>query len=195
MPALNEIAILINTALKTGHFKAQRFNPTRFNALADPIRKTDKEGKETTTPNIISDNGEATELVFNDKFSAQGYHRLISPSYDLADPAYGKPGKDMAEIANMKFVFMGNRAKMKVRQEDVIAAVAFDFPKEFSAAQYQPLGLTSCIIEMGAVEENPYDVFVSEWDNHEYALTTSSILFAMNYKIISTYNKCFQICS
>lgn len=194
MPALNEIALLINASLQAGHFAAQRFNPTRFNGIADPIRKVGKDEKEVTTPTIINNKGEATEIVYNDKFSAQCYHRLISPSYSLPDPAYGKPGKDMQEIAEMKMVFMGDRAKMKARQEEVIAAVAFDFPKEFTAAQYKPLGLTSCVIEMGSVDEDMYEVFIQEWNGRDYALDTASILFAINYRVTSIYSKCFTIC-
>lgn len=195
MPNLNAISLLINASLQAGHFKSQRFNPTRFNGLADPIRKVNKEGTETTTPTIITNKGEGDEVVFNDKYSAQCFHRLINTQYDIPDEPMGFPAREMKEIANMKMVFMGDRAKMKVRQEDVIAAVAFDFPKEFLPATVQSLELTSCVIEMGTVDSEPYEVFVQEWNGHNYSLTTSSILFAINYKITSTYAKCFTICS
>lgn len=198
MPALNSISLLINTALQKGHFSSRRFNPTSFNAIADPMKVVEEKDGQTieyTIPTIINNDGEGTQIVFDDKYSAQGYHRIIMPAYSAPDPAYGKPGKDIQEIADMKFVFMGDRSQMKVRQEEVIAAAVYDFPKEFLPSEYKPLGLTSCVIEMGTVEQNMYEVFVSEWNGRDYDLTTSSILFAINYRIVSTYSKCLSICN
>ncbi len=195
MPGLNQICRIINQSLQEGYFSNRRFNPTRFNGIADPLRTVSDDEKEVTTPTIIDNNGEGKEIVYNDQFSAQCYHRLISPVYSMPDPEYGKAGTTMQETANMKMIFMGDRSQMKQRQEEIIAAVIFDFPKEFVSAQFTPLGLTSCVIEMGDVEANMFDVFISEWNGREYDLTTSSILFAVNYKIINTYNKCFEICS
>lgn len=195
MPALNQIALLINTALQNGHFAPQRFNPSRFLGIADPMRRVEEGGKEITTPTIIDNDGDGTEVVMNDKYSAQCYHRVVTPTYLLPpDNAYGKAGRDMQEIADCVMVFMGDRSQMKVTQVDCIAAVAYDFPKEFLPSQYSPLGLTSCVIEMGSVEKNPFDVFNTEWQGHDYALETSSILFSINYRVISTYATCFAIC-
>lgn len=193
MPALNQITGIINAAFISGHFGSRRFQPSRFQQVADQI-KVKGEDSDYIIPTILDNTGEGTELTYNDKYSCQCYHRVIKPSYPRAEPDYGLPGTTMEETADMKLIFMADRTQVLQRPEDIIAAVMYDIPKELTPTQIAALNITSCIIELGDVENNPYDVFFSEWGGRDYDLTTSSILFALNYKIITTYNSCFAIC-
>jgi hypothetical protein len=194
MPAINQITGIINAAFISGHFGSRRFQPSKFSQVADVIKVRNEGDNEYSIPTIIDNTGEGTELTYNDQYSCQCFHRLLKPSYPRADPDYGVPGSTMEETTEMKLVFMADRAQVLQRPEDIMAAVVYDFPKELTPTQIASLNITSCIIELGDIEHNPYDVFFAEWGGRDYDLTTSSILFALNYKIITTYNSCFAIC-
>ena len=194
MPNLDVICGLINTSLKAGNFKSRRFQAAKYYLIADPI-KTIETDKETTSPYIIDSNGEAIELTFDDTNAFQIYHKVDTTDYKLADLDYGKPGTTMNEVANMRMIFMGSRKRMQVTLENIIAAVAVDFPKEFNQTVVGTLGANRCVIEMGSVNSDPYSVWSQEFVGVEYGLTTDSVMFSLSYKIDSDYNKaCFNLC-
>lgn len=194
MPAQNDIALLINASLKANNFKSQRFQSGAYFGIAEPIKEISEDG-EKTAPYIIDDTGEGTTVVYNDTCPFTVFHRLETPEYNIPVDDYGKPGTTMQETSNMRLVFTGSRGRMKIRPENVAAAIAMDFPKEFTPAQITSLGLNSCIIEMGSVIVDPYTVWSQEWIGHEYDLDTDTIMISVNYRIVSTYNKlCFSLC-
>ncbi len=196
MPNLDAIVTLINTSMQTGNFKSRRFQSAKFFTIADPI-KTTGEDNERREPYIIDNNGEGVAVVPDDTYGLQVYHVADSLAYQIADPDdYGTPGTTMQETANMRMVFWGRRGKLKVRLEDVIAASAMDFPKEFLPSDLTPLGMNSCRIEMGEVDSDPYSVWDKEFQGTEFQLGTDTILFDISYKIIDTYNRsCFNLCN
>lgn len=194
MPNINGIAQLINTALQAGNFSSRKFQSSVLYLVSDPI-KTVEEKSETTCPYIIDNNGEATELTFDDTNQFQIYHKIDSQSYKLADLDYGAPGTTMNEISNMRLIFMGSRKRMKVTKDNVIAAINADFPKEFLPSVITPLQLNKCVIEMGEIMEDPYSVWSQEFQGVPYDLSTDTIMFSVAYKIDCDYNKnCFSLC-
>lgn len=195
MPNLNSIAQLINTALSVGNFSTRKFQSGSFNLIADPIKTIDEKG-ETSSPYIIDNSGEAIELTFDDTNQFQVYHKIDNLEYKLADLDYGAPGTTMNEVSNMRLIFIGSRNRMKVTLDNVIAAINIDFPKEFLPSDITALQMNKCIIEMGTVIKDPYQVWNEEFQGIPYDFNTDTIMFSVSYKIDSDYNKaCFKLCN
>ncbi len=196
MPNLDNITSLINASMQAGNFSSRRFQAAKFFPIADPIKTTGEE-KERTEPYIISNEGEGESVVYDDTQALQIYHIVDSLEYSIANPDdYGTPGTIMQETANMRMIFIGSRRRIKVRTEDIIAASAMDFPKEFAPSQVSALSMNSCIIEMQDVESDPYKVWEDQFIGTEYSLGTDTTAFWIRYKIIDTYNKsCFKLCN
>jgi len=197
MPNVGSICKIINDALLANSFEPRNFQTGNFNLIAEPIQ-TETEAGNVTTPNIIDSSGEATELVFDDRYPFRLFHLKDGWEYKQAPDGenYGAAGQVMEEDANMMLVFVGSRSQMKVTLDNVLAAVVMDIPKELNYATVQGLSISSCVIEIGSVTTNPYDVWAKIWTNMPYEFSTDTIAFIINYKITTTYWKgCFNLCS
>lgn len=197
MPNLGNIVGFINDAMLAGNFSSRSFQTGNFNGIAEYIKTTDG-GVEQKSPFIIDDQGEAMELIYDDRYPFVIFHLKDGWDYQQApDPEnYGKAGTTMQETANMKLVFVGSRKRMGVSCDNVTAAVAMDIPKEFTPSQLYGLSLVSCVIETGSVATDPYTIFSEIWSNTDYNFDTDTIIFTMSYKITATYNKgCFNLCT
>jgi hypothetical protein len=194
MPKLSNIVDMINCNIKSNNFSSARFQSGKLYNISDPVKSYKEDGSSTTEPMIIDDNGECTNLSYDDSRSFTLFHTVEEIEYNIPSDDYGRPGTTMMETANMKLIFTGSRRKLKFAVEDIIAAVIYDIPKEFLPIDICNLNLTSCIIEVGIVDSNIYNVWDDNWINTEMRLNTESIAFSIKYKIISTYNKCFSLC-
>lgn len=181
-----------------GNFSSRNFQTGNFNGIAEFIKSTDEKEKDIIAPYIIDNDGEATELIYDDNFPFVLFHLKDGWDYQQApnDDNFGNAGQTMQETANMKLVFVGSRKRMKVSTDNVMAAVAIDITKEFNATQLNGLSIISCVIEIGNVQTNPYDIFSQIWTNTDYSFDTDTIIFTMSYKITTLYNKgCFKLCN
>jgi hypothetical protein len=195
MPNLNSICGLINNAITSGHFNNRRFQCDQVYGIANQILETTSGELEVIMPTVIDLNGEGTPMVFDDISSFQIFHINTNLNYSIPDSDYGNPGTVMQEDAEMKMIFISQRSKILTTPEQAIAAIILDMPKEFAPSQINALQLSSCVIEFDSVDSNPYELYKNIWQNRDYDLDTDSILFCVNYKIVSTYNsKCFSIC-
>ena len=195
MPNINSIVGLINTALVSNQFASRRYQSGKWYGIAD-LLKNNAEDKETTTPVIIDDAGEGTDVIFDDTSSMVVYHRVMSLNYEIADPNdYGKPGTTMRETAEMKMIFFADRMKLKDRVENFIAAAINDFPKEFLSSVVSAFGNNKTIIELGSVNTDIYTIWSGEFQNVDFNLASSICAFELTYKVINEFNKnCFTLC-
>lgn len=194
MPSLDKIVAAVNTSIQTGNFKTRRFQASKYYGIADPV-KTTGEDSEKMEPMIIDDNGECTKVIYDDTQAFQIFHVVDDIEYEQADPNYGNAGETMQETAYMRLVFAGNRTRLKVRPEELIAAVILDIPKEFTPGDAQLLALNNVIIETGAVESDPYKVFGANWQGIKTFVKPATVMFSIKYKIITQFTKpCFVLC-
>lgn len=196
MPNLNDITMIINAALTADEFASRRFQSARFNGVAERIR-VDGEEVERWEVAVIDDSGDAVSVCIDDNYSLQVYHRIESLNYPYVEENdYGLTGHTITEVADMRLVFFGDRARLKVRPENIAAAVAVDIPKELVESQFTPLQLNSCFIEIGQPDIDPYSVWDKEFIGSPMKLGTATMMISIPYKITSTFNKtCFQICN
>jgi hypothetical protein len=197
VPNIGDIVNNINTSLQAGCFSPRSFQLGDFQGIAEPIETIGENGS-YTTPNIILSTGEATELVYDDKFPFRLFHLKDGWEYKQApdDDNFGNAGDIMQEEANMMLVFVGSRKQMNVSVTNITAAIAMDIPKEFSYSFLQSYQLNQCTIELGSIMSNPYEVWTKIWTNQEYEFDTDTIAFIMNYKIRILYKRgCFNLCA
>lgn len=196
MPNLNDITLLINQALVADEFASRRFQNAKFNAIAERIKITGEETERWEVA-VIDNDGEAQTVCIDDTYAMQVYHRIDSLEYPIVpENDYGKPGHTMTEVANMRMIFLGDRGRLTVRPENVVAAAVVDFPKEFLPAEITPLQLNSCMIDIGTTELDPYMVWDREFTGSAMELDTNTILCSISYRITSTFNKsCFKLCN
>ena len=194
MPNLDKVVTLINNQLKTSkNLSTRLFQNSKWYNIADKNKTTGD--VEITQPLILDNNGEGISVVFDDTNFLQVFHKVDTINYLIADVDYGNPGTTMQEEAEMSIIVVGSRKRLKTRQENIMAAISLSFIKEFKDSDIRPLGMNSCIIEMGSVDIDPYSVWDQNWIGAEYSLNTDTFLFSMKYKIVSTFNKnCFTIC-
>lgn len=187
---------MINAELVADEFASNRFQAAKFSGIAERIKITGEEIERYEVA-VIDNDGEAETVCIDDTYSLQVYHRVDSISYPyVPDNDYGKPGHTMTEEANMRMIIFGDRSRLKVRPENLVAAAVVDFPKEIAPVVITPLQLNSCIIEIGDIDTDPYNVWDKEFTGSKMELDTNTCLCEIRYKIITTYNKnCFQICN
>lgn len=193
MSKITDIATLINLTLEAGTLSSKRFQKGDILGLAELMKK---EGADTTYPAIIDINGEGTEVMQNDKFPFQVYHRIIEivPSVESAD-TYGD-GDTKIETTQMKMVVFANRRTMQFELDDLITAINVGFPVSLSKTQLATLGsfFSQIDFEVTGFDLDKQAVWVSEFGS-EAALPTYSQVFAVSYKVQSHIMAgCYEIC-
>lgn len=192
MPNLEAITLIVNAALKAGNFASMKFQRGRFLGIADDQR-TRVESGEYVRPGIIDNDGQVTNIALDDKYPYTIYHKIDALAYELDD--YGKPGDFLRETASMRMVFLGDQRKVKTRPEEMAAFAVLNIPREFTSAQYAPLNLTSAVIQVDEANMNKYEVWTKEFENVPESLKPFSIVFAIPYRIVTTFNKkCYTDC-
>jgi hypothetical protein len=194
MPALDQITANINTAMQNGNFNTRKFQIAKYYNITDVVKTSTTEG-DKLQPYVIDDSGNCINVVYDDKYNFQVFHVVDNITYKQADPNYGNPGQTMEETAEMILIFFGNRKKLMVRPEDIAAAICMDIPKELPLSFIQPLGMNSVVIETNIIETDPYIVWNNQWQGTTSFVKPETILLAVKYTIVSTYNKnCFKLC-
>lgn len=196
MPNLEQITTLINTGISTGRFKSMKFSTGRYLTVADAVKTEPAEGSPFMRPGIIDNEGHVTSIAIDDKYPFTIYHVIDRLEY--TPDQYGSPNKagwGVQETAEMRLVFLGDQKKMKVRPEQVAAALQMDMLRELTPAQWALLSLTSATIEVTDTNLDKYAVWSKEFEGCPDKVKPQHMLLAISYRIVSTFNnKCFSIC-
>ncbi len=196
MPRHREIVVLINTALKAGNFASRKFANGVWSTIAYLVAKT-VDDKEIKQPVVVDLNGECTDVDFNDKYPIQFYHRILNiVTEDDLSETFGNPASTIKETSDMVLIVMGDKSKLQIEQEDIIAACWADIPRELKHADLSTLTLQSVNIIPGDINNNSQEVFAQENIGVDPALAPEDFMCALRYKIVALYSKnCFKLCN
>jgi hypothetical protein len=189
----NEIVDEINSRLQSRVFASKRFQKGSFDGIAELV-KTEEEGD--TMPGIIAEDGEVSYLGIDDTKPFQVYHRLLSstPEYDSTGD-FGEP-KGLKITANMLMVVVGDRFRLQLTREDIMAGIAAGMPLEISQTLLNTLNIKSCNIVPGQFNTDRETVYREEYHTKEYLLKTNSIMFSFSYQIVTYIDQtCFELCN
>lgn len=193
MPYLKEIATLINTELQNSTLADKRFDKGSFYSIAKKVKVHD-EDTEKTVPCVVDNDGEATELTIDDVKPFMLYHRTVDLNYEEGE-AYGDdPIK--RENADMRVVVYMNRKIMKIEPELLVAAIEAGFLTQLAQSDKDTYKLQMCGISVNGVNLNSEEVYSDEYGGDlEYELKPNEEMFAINYSVVSEYDKsCVDIC-
>ncbi len=201
MPKLREIIAIENASLKAGNFNGRKFQDGLWLGLAYLIDREEKGGEDfitTRRPVIVNNNGEGTDVSYNDTYPIQFYHRLVAPLQYLPmnNEGFGNPNSSNTEIAEMMLICMGDRSKVGAYNEEICAAIVSDMVRELNEAQLTPLILQSATIEVVETNTNSLEVFNQEFQNVDFPFAPENFMIAIKYRITTMYGKnCFSLCN
>lgn len=197
MPNLRAITSIINATLQMGSFSTGRFQGGQYNELAQLVMESDKDDSNIIKrPMIVNNNGQGTDVIINDKFPIQVYHRTTSLNYEQGEADdFGDAGTTTIEIAEMIMIIIGDRKRLKVVQEDLAASVISDMPIELQPAQLAPLFLTKGLVDPIDVNTDIEQVYDQEYSGVPYLLKPSNFMLSFRYRITTEYSvECFNLC-
>lgn len=195
MPDLSKIATHINAKLKAG-FNTKNFAGALYSNIAEPVLKETNDGG-VLYPCIVANDGECTELVVNDTYPMQVYHKTGNLNFDTgSENEYGDPGDNLQETASMALILIANRNLIQVSKEDIATGLALYLPKNVKRSEISSPNFISCTIEAGQVNINTRDVFAQEYGNVDFSLPPNYIMISLPYTVVTICNKsCFNICT
>ncbi len=192
MPQLREIVSVINTSLQGGNFATRKFQDGKWYNIAEFITREEQD-KVTKFPVIIDDFGECTEVVPNDTYPIQFYHRILGilPTDDpIVD--FGNFGNSITEVDEMVLIVIGDRKKTNVTRENIASAIWAQFPREITTVA----NLQSCLIEPLEINNDRESVWNGEFDNVDFELEPQQYIISLRYRITAIYSKnCFTLCN
>lgn len=186
----NEAVAEINTALQSRVFASKRFQKGSFDGIAELVK--DKEGQ--TRPGLIEEDGKVSYVGIDDIKPFQVYHRVISsvPEYD-AEGSFGDP-EGLKQVTNMLMVIMGDRFRLKLTREDIMAGIAAGLPLEITTLN--TLNIKSCNIVPGQFNTDREAVYREEFNTEKVLLKTNTIMFSFSYQIVTFIDQsCFDLCN
>lgn len=196
MPKLREITTILNQSLKDGNFHGSKFQDGNWLNIAY-ILSREEDNKLTKFPAIVDNQGEGTDVSYDDIYPIQFYHRIAAPLQypDMKNEGYGNPNAFHKEIAEMVLICMGDRARFDVYTEEICAAICADLTRELTPTQLATLVLQDCTIEVVDTNTDTEAVFNQEFQNVDFALAPENFMIAVKYKITTEYGKgCFTLC-
>lgn len=195
MSKITEIVNIINSTLQGGTLASKRFQKGEFNSLAELMTKVDTD---TTTiyPAIIDNNGEGTEVMLNDAYPFQIYHRITGiETIDNDGDDFGD-GDTVVEQTNLKMIVFCNRRIMQFQIDDIITAINVGFPVSLSKTDLATLGsfFSQTDIEIDDIDIDKQRVWNTEFSS-DNPLPPFYYVFAVNYNVQSHIMAgCFDLC-
>lgn len=195
MPKLNQIITYINSSI-SAKLNDERFQGGQYlNEIVELVPVFDGDVR-TTFPAIIDHYGDGVSAVIDDTLPIQIYHRLIGTAYEpVTADNYGDAGNTIQETANMLMLIISDRNKIHLHGFDLLSYVLGAMPQTVDQASLTAWTIDSAFIEFDSANTNMEEVFKNEYNVETYGLKTNSIMYAVSYKIITTFSKdCFLTC-
>lgn len=145
-----------------------------------------------TIPAVIDKNGEGTEVLVNDAFTAIIYHRQqgITGTLLTARPGYGDDMGSLQNTHTMAMFIYFQPGRIKMLHDEIFQAIQGSV--SLLIQQFPPFNSVQVLI--GGAIVNDVTVWNSEYTaNVPNRLPESANLMQINYQIISTFRKdCFK---
>lgn len=196
MPYIADIVDMLNADLQSGKLTDGSRFINQLNGLSDlqPVNQEDQ----TTVPVLVSQRDFSTFSGFDDRYSFQAYHRILSVTNEESPLSYGDGADNGREVVAMRMVIFADKQRTRLNQYDLAFMVRSSLNRQYLGNTLTPYnGLLGVTVE--AVEDN-YDG-VQVWQQ-EYALEASAYpvrmhqcLFTIDYTITTDYNNsCITSC-
>lgn len=206
MSDIKNIALYTNTLFVApasgndpgGHFQGKPFQKGQFLGVAELVKK-DTGDDETgyTVPKVMdADGNDGTNVIINDTYPFQLYHRVVGTSSEDADNSdtFGD-GDEKNIIFEMVLIIFSDRFSTEIDAEAYITALMLDFPRTIKASQVASSQFSKCEITFNDTITNKNEVLTQEYGRDDLGVKQSYIALSFGYSVKLTYSKeCFTLC-
>lgn len=206
MSDIKSIATYINTLLVKptagsvpgGQFEGKPFQKGQFYGVAELVKKeTGQKETSYTVPKIMDANGnDGTNVIINDTYPFQLYHRIVSQSSEDAEnvDTFGD-GNDKNIIFDMVLIIFSDRFNTEIDAESYVTALMLDFPRTIRASLIASSQFSKCEINFTETITNKSEVLSQEYGQEDPKIKQSYVCLSFGYEVKLTYNKeCFTLC-
>jgi len=191
-----QIVTQINADLITNQFSSKKFQKGRFSGIAELITKKDGNQRQSV-PVVINNAGDVTNLVIDDKYPFELYHRHIGSTVDPVDDSEQYGDRVIRqETAQMLLVVMGNRRRLDLTREELITGIMLGMPLELGSTFLTTNSLDNANIIPGDFNLDGEEAWNTEYNTTDVMLKPETIFFTMTYGIESRVKVgCIDVCA
>ena len=202
MPYIAEIVDLLNADLASGKL----IDGTRFindlNGLSELQVVNDappnSDITQRTIPVLVNTKDYSEFSGFDDRYSFQAYHRLISLEQIESPITYGRSMNNGREVATMRMVVFADNKRARLEQYQLAFMVRSSLNKQYTGSTITAYsGLLGATVEAKTDNYDGVDIWQSEYGlpAENYPVRMHQCLFTIDYTITSDYNNsCITSC-
>lgn len=196
MPYLNKQIAIINDQLETG-LQGSRFGGAKLDGIAYPCVRKEGDDSEQVIPAVLYENAVERFIDLDDTYPMGLYHKISGNGYSQENNGgqYGNGNSRLVKQTQMAMIVYGKTSRIKLRPEDLEAYMISLFPSEIAASLIAPLSLNKMTVDLLGSNMNAPVVFQNEFRGVDYFLGPEDILFQIDYRVTSKFDrKCFNLC-
>jgi len=197
MSDLSKVVDYINTQFKAGNFKGKPFQKGLFNGLVKQVDRNSGDNKQKMIIDYNDAEGKnATEIVPNDIYPFQLYHRYKSQEVDneQTEEFYGDDDEQKIVTFTLGLVVFADKFNLELEQDELVVALSLDFPANVKPSKITSPQFSDCGITLGKVESDSRTVFSNEYGKDK-SIPQEFIFLSFEYEVKLTYSKqCFTLC-
>ena len=140
-------------------------------------------------------NGEQFAGV-DDRYSLHGYHRILNRKVETNSNNFGDSNNLQIETTTILLVCFCDMERIKETEYTISEKVQQAMPTILNQTFIDSLtGVQSVEVAATDIDNDSISLWTSEYNGMDYALAVSQSLFAINYQVVTHYNKsCLSNC-
>jgi len=191
MSDISSIVDIINSTLTnstTGVMKDERFQRGKFYGLTELITRGDE-----TIPTLVDNNNKKIEVVINDSYPIQVYHRVLSvPPAEQNNDGFGDD-INYTQNYSMKLVCINDRTKTKIDKFALTEAFLVGFPSQIAETTFVSDYVKATKVTVG--EPDYVGVYTEEYNIPDTKIPPYIDFFSVNYTVSMEISKdCYSLC-
>lgn len=164
-----------------------------LHSISKQVPRT-RQGDEDQIPLYVDYMGEGSFNAIDDRFALCIYHTCNSLEFESkAELEFGDGQDFQTDTANMSVFIYGDRRKLKMIQETIIAIVASAMPASYTASA---AGFSSANISSVSSPNDSLVAWRDQFQNIPYPLSPEKFFVQLNYQIQTIIQKsCIEVCA
>lgn len=196
MPYIAEIVNLLNTSLAQNRLKDGSRFVLDLQGVSELVQRNEED--QPTIPTLVNTQDWREFTGFDDRFSVQIYHRVLSIEQIESPLSYGNGNTNGREQASMRLVCFADRKRTRLDPYQLAFAIRSSINQQFTGTSISSYdGLLGATVEATQDNYASVDVWQQEYNlpSDAYPVRLHQMLFTIDYNIITDYNNsCITSC-